>query len=249
MGPLTASYDLLLVVLSFLVSAFGSYTALRLAHHAGTAFKRGKDRFFWVASAAIALGAGGIWSMHFIAMAALQLPVPVRYDLVVTALSLLVAVGSTALGLLLGICGPWNLGRAVTSGCVMGLGIASMHYVGMAAMRMPGSVTYDNALVAVSVVIGVGASVASVILAGRPRTAVPPWVAALLMAVAVSGMHYVGMSAANFTREPRAAAITTLNVTPAALAYAAFLITIVILSIQLALAANPGAATTPATEQ
>jgi len=186
-------------------------------------------------SAAIAMGAGGIWSMHFIAMAALDLPMSVRYEVLLTVLSLIVAIGATCAGFTLSFLKGESRTRLLGAGILLGLGISGMHYIGMAAMRMPASILYDVRLVILSVAIGVTASTAALWLAVYPPRGLPPIAAALAMAVAVSGMHYTGMAAATFSTEPPTAAIRTLNVTPSTLAYGVFFVAVVTLSVQLAL--------------
>src|SRR3954466_383402 len=129
---ITGAYDSALVALSFAVACFASYTALDL----GTRIRasRGLARSAWLATAAVAMG-GGIWSMHFIAMLAFIMPMPVSYDIGLTILSLLVAMFVTGGGFVVISRHSGSLLRLILSGFFMGLGIAAMHYTGMAAMR------------------------------------------------------------------------------------------------------------------
>ena len=146
----------------------------------------------------VAMG-GGIWSMHFIAMLAFLMPMPVSFDIGLTALSLLVAMGVTGAGFyVIGTRRATPLQLAL-SGVFMGIGIVAMHYTGMAAMRMPAHLGYDQILVAVSVLIAIGASIAALWLAFRTAVAWQRLLAAVVMGCAISGMHYTGMAAAVFT--------------------------------------------------
>src|SRR6266446_5726587 len=192
----TGTHDPYLVALSILVASFASYTALDLSGHVGTA--RGFARSVWLVAAAITMG-GGIWSMHFVAMLAFVLPIPMSYDIGVTALSLVVAIFVTGVGFyVISRQGASPL-RLVLSGIFMGLGIAAMHYTGMAAMRGHAGLSYDRLFVALSLVIAVVASTAALWLAFRTSDLGQKLVGAAVMGVAIAGMHYTGMRAATFT--------------------------------------------------
>ncbi|KAA0682478.1 MHYT domain-containing protein [Roseomonas genomospecies 6] len=191
-------YDPYLVALSVVVASFGGYVALDLASHAREA---GRGRNGWLGAAALAMGAG-IWSMHFIGMMALRMPMPVSYDLPLTGLSFLLAVAVSGAGLFAVAHGRdrWERGRWLTlavAGMLTGFGIVSMHYVGMAGMRMPVPLVYDPVLVIVSVVIAVAASTAALWLAFRTASSLQRLSGALVLAAAVVSMHYTGMAAAS----------------------------------------------------
>src|ERR1700747_1394043 len=160
----TGTHDPYLVALSILVASFASYTALDLSGHVRPA--RGLARRLWLGAYAITMG-GGIWSMHFIAMLAFIMPTPMSYDIGVTTLSLVVAIFVTGGGF-------YVIGRhsgspllLVLSGIFMGLGIAAMHYIGMAATREHVELSYDRIFVALSLIIAIGASTAALWLAFR----------------------------------------------------------------------------------
>jgi len=195
MTTVAGTYDLHLVALSFAVACLASYTALDLAGRIRAS--EGSARGTWLATAAISMG-GGIWSMHFIAMLAFLTPMVVTFDVDLTVLSLVVAIVVT--GGAFYVIGT----RRVTalhlslSGVFMGFGIVAMHYTGMAAMRMPAELHYDRALVALSVVIAIGASIAALWLTFRTVAAWQRIAAAVVMGFAISGMHYTGMAAAEF---------------------------------------------------
>src|SRR6476646_10212231 len=192
----TGTHNTYLVALSILVAAFASYTALDLGGHVAGA--RGLARRVWLVAAAITMG-GGIWSMHFVAMLAFIMPIPMSYDIGLTTLSLMVAILVTGAGFYVISRKSASPLRLVFSGIFMGLGIVTMHYTGMAAMRGHAELSYDRLFVALSLVIAIGASTAALWLAFRTTD---PWqklAAAVVMGLAISGMHYTAMRAAIFT--------------------------------------------------
>src|SRR5262249_29142558 len=141
----------------------------------------------------------GIGSMHLVAMMAFVRPMPVSFDLGLTALTLLVAMAVTGIGFyVIGTRRATHLQLGL-SGLFMGLGIVAMHYTGMAAMRMSAHLRYDQLYVALSVAIAIGASTAAPWLAFRASNVWERVVAAIVMGFAISGMHYTGMAAASFT--------------------------------------------------
>src|SRR5580704_13529136 len=192
----TGTHDPYLVTLSILIASFASYTALDLSGHAGPA--RGFARRVWLVAAAIAMG-GGIWSMHFVAMLAFIMPMPMSYDIGLTTLSLVVAMFVTGVAFYVISSQSASPLRLALSGIFMGLGIAGMHYTGMAAMRGPAELSYDPVFVALSLVIAIGASTLALWLAFRTTDLGRKLVAGIVMGVAISGMHYTAMRAAIFT--------------------------------------------------
>src|SRR5437870_3699158 len=192
----TGTHNPYLVALSILVAVFASYTALDLGGHVADA--RGLARRVWLAAAAITMG-GGIWSMHFVAMLAFIMPIPMSYDIGLTTLSLMVAVFVTGAGFYVISRKSTSPLGLVFSGIFMGLGIVAMHYTGMAAMRGHAELSYDPLFVVLSVVIAIGASTAALWLAFRTTGLGQHLVAAVVMGLAISGMHYTAMRAAIFT--------------------------------------------------
>jgi diguanylate cyclase (GGDEF)-like protein len=197
---LTGSYSSSLVLISLCVAILASYTALDLTGRIATA--KGRAVHLWMGGGALAMGIG-VWSMHFIGMLAFSLPVELGYDLGLTAFSLLIAVLSSgfALWLVSQPSLPWlQLGFGAL---IMGAGISCMHYTGMAALRMLPGIDYDPTLFGASLLIAVGASAAALWIAFRLRRHTPyvrqiRGLAAVIMGVAIVGMHYTGMAAANF---------------------------------------------------
>lgn len=197
---LQESYDVNLVVISLLVAIFASYTALNLAERINTT--NGRAATWWLLGGAATLGIG-IWSMHFIGMLAFRLPIPLAYDMGITVFSLALVIVASGFALYQVIQPVLPLKRLFVSAVIMGIGVASMHYVGMAAMLMEPSLTYEPGLFALSVVIAIAASAAAMWIAFRLRQRVPYLLltrvlAALVMGVAICGMHYTGMAAAEF---------------------------------------------------
>jgi NO-binding membrane sensor protein with MHYT domain len=192
----TGTHDPYLVVLSILVASFASYTALDLGGRVGAA--RGFARRVWLVAAATTMGSG-IWSMHFVAMLALIMPIPMSYDIGLTTLSLVVAILVTSGGFYV-ISRPSAAHfRLVLGGIFMGLGIVTMHYTGMAAMRWHAELTHDRRFVALAVVIAIGASTVALWLAFRTTDLWQRLGAAVVMGLAISGMHYTAMRAVIFT--------------------------------------------------
>jgi PAS domain S-box-containing protein len=193
------TYDPYLVALSISVACLASYTALDLGSRI-----RGSRRWVrlaWLATAATAMG-GGIWSMHFIGMLAFIMPMPVRYDVGQTLLSLVVAIGVTGFGFfMIGTRRVTEL-EFTLSGIFMGIGIVSMHYTGMVAMRMPADIRYDPVLVTLSGLIAIGASIVALWLAFSAAITWQRLLSAVVMGSAISGMHYTGMAAATFFADP-----------------------------------------------
>src|SRR6202048_650476 len=192
----TGTHEPYLVALSILVASFASYTALDLSGHVEPA--RGLARRVWLVADASTMG-GGIWSMHFVAMLAFIMPTPMSYDIGLTILSLVVAVFVTGVGFFVISRQSASPLRLVLSGIFMGLGIAGMHYTGMAAMQGHVELSYDPLFVALSLVIAIGASTGALWLAFRTTDLGQNLVAAFIMGLAVSGMHSTGMRAAIFT--------------------------------------------------
>jgi NO-binding membrane sensor protein with MHYT domain len=225
----TGTHEPYLVALSILVACFASYTALDLTGNVGTA--RGFARRAWLVAAAITMG-GGIWSMHFVAMLAFMMPIPMSYDIGLTTLSLVVAMFVTGVGFYVISRRRGSPLRLILSGIFMGLGIAAMHYTGMAAMQGHVELGYHPLFVALSLVVAIGASTVALWLAFRTTDLGQKLAAAVVMGLAISGMHYTAMGAAIFTahapvREARLN--TSLDQTSLALAVAG--ITFVILAV------------------
>ncbi|GHH46264.1 putative bifunctional diguanylate cyclase/phosphodiesterase [[Pseudomonas] boreopolis] len=196
------SYNEWLVAISLAVAVLASYTALDMAGRVSAT--RGRAAGWWLAGGALAMGFG-VWSMHFIGMLAFSLPVPLGYDLGLTLYSMVVSVLASAFALWLVSRRELPYPRLAAGALLMGLGIAAMHYLGMAAMRMQPGIDYHPGWFALSLAIAIAASAAALWIAfrlrsGHRRYVVQP-LAALVMGLAIVGMHYTGMAAARFPPE------------------------------------------------
>jgi PAS domain S-box-containing protein len=198
-------FDSRLVVISVCVAVFAAYTALLLSQHiAGST--RASSRFGWTLVGGLSMGAG-IWAMHFIGMLAFSLPCTTTYDPFITALSMVPGVLASMLAMNLMSQATVSRPRLLVSGGLFGLGVATMHYLGMAAYRLEGLIRYDLALFGLSMLVAVGLSIVALWVKFRLQAWRPHWQAwapvagALVMGGAVSSMHYVGMAAAYFVRQ------------------------------------------------
>ncbi|MEW5942937.1 MAG: EAL domain-containing protein [Pseudomonadota bacterium] len=199
---MASTYNAWLVALSIGIAILASYTALDLASR--VAFSTARAKRYWLVGGSFAMGTG-IWSMHFIGMLAFHLPIPLAYDIPLTLASMVVAVAASGLALLVVQRGNQDTPTLLASAVLMGAGIATMHYTGMAAMKMQPPIHYDPWLFALSVAIAIGASLVALRIAFRLRS---PYGAsafigqklgsAIAMGAAIAGMHYTGMAAAIF---------------------------------------------------
>lgn len=189
---LVGTYDIWFVILSYAVSVFGSFTSLELAGRVIEEAHKMK-RLLWIIAAAIALGGGGIWSMHFIAMLAFKLPIPVNYDVAMTVISLVAAITVTGVGLYIVTGKDLSMSRLCAAGVFVGLGVCAMHYIGMEAMQMAANLEYDPLIFALSVVVAIVVATVGLLLMVTMRQGVQRLVSAFVIAFAVSGMHYTGM--------------------------------------------------------
>ena len=191
-----SSYDSLYVAFSFALAFLGSFVALSAARR--MIGPGGKINHFDLLAATLALGGIGVWTMHFIGMAALRMDLRVGYSMVETVISLVVVCAATGYGLTYVARNPTSLQRLLVAGTAVGLGVVVMHYLGMYGMRFGGYINWSTGLVAVSIAIAVVAATAALWLAFNTKPVALRLVAAVIMAVAVCAMHYTGMAAADF---------------------------------------------------
>ena len=201
---LQGSYAYHLVALSVLISIFASYAALDLAGRVAAA--QGIVRGVWLGGGAMAMGIG-IWAMHYVGMLAFLLPVPVEYDWPTVLLSLLAAVGASGIALFVASRTRMGPVRALLGSIFMGGAIAGMHYIGMAAMRLPAMCHYSPKVALFSIFLAIVISFVALWLTFHLRNDTRPggWrkgLSAVVMGVAVPIMHYTGMAAASFTSSP-----------------------------------------------
>jgi diguanylate cyclase len=195
-------YNHWLVALSLGVATLVSYTALRLAARVATS--EGHGARIWLGVGALAMGIG-IWTMHFVGMLAFSLPIPLAYDVPTTLASLAVAIVTSGFSLAVSSGRKLTLSRLSLSAVAMGTGIAAMHYIGMGAITIVPSIAYDPALVALSFLIAISASFVALWLFFHLREADHSFRqqlmsvgAAVIMGLAIAGMHYTAMAASRF---------------------------------------------------
>ncbi|QDQ15230.1 MHYT domain-containing protein [Streptomyces spectabilis] len=200
-----ATFGWLTPTLSYAMACVGAALGLQCTVRALRT--TGRSRRNWLLTAASAIGTG-IWTMHFVAMLGFGVSgTEIRYDVPLTLLSLLVAMAVVGGGVFAVGYGR-DRGRALSlGGLTTGLGVASMHYLGMAALRLHGDVDYDPAVVALSVVIAVVAATAALWAALNIKSTLAVAVASLVMGGAVSSMHYTGMLAVSVRVAPSGAAL------------------------------------------
>jgi NO-binding membrane sensor protein with MHYT domain len=186
-----------LVVLSLIVAMQGAYVGLRLAEQLGAS--AGMHRRLLLAAAAISL-AVAIWSMHFVAMLAARLPFPIDYLVFPTLLSFLVCVIVVGVGVFAATAGPPRATRLAAAAAFMGGGIASMHYIGMAALHDSAHMTHAPAYVVASVLVGITASGLALWLPAQHGGRWPLLRSAVAFGMAIAGMHFTAM--AGLTLQP-----------------------------------------------
>lgn len=187
---LTVSYDPVLVAVSVVVAIAASFTGLQLT--AGIGALAPAERKAVIAKAAVALGSG-IWSMHFVGMLAVRLPITIAYDALPTLISALLAILVVGLGLILLHFGVRTQHRIVAAGCLTGLGVVLMHYVGMAAVRGNCIIRYDAKGVVLAIAIAVVVSILALEFAYRRRTLGLTALGAVVLGLAIASMHYAAM--------------------------------------------------------
>jgi NO-binding membrane sensor protein with MHYT domain len=192
--------------LAYVMSFLGSLLGLVLATRARES--TGASRARWLTLAAVAIGGTGIWLMHFMAMIGFDVPATVvRYDVPITIFSVVIAVLIVGFGLFVVGMGRPAIWKVLLGGVCTGLGVAAMHYTGMAAIRMGGVMSFDRRTVILSVVIAVVAATVALWFALVIRGASATVGAALLMAAAVCSMHYTGMAAIRVKLVPETTAV------------------------------------------
>ncbi|HZT62321.1 MAG TPA: EAL domain-containing protein [Burkholderiales bacterium] len=202
-GIVIGSYSFPLVVLSWVVASFASFTALDLASRISAS--KGVSARVWLLGGACAMGTG-IWSMHFTGMLAFSLPIPMGYDVPTTLLSMLIAIIVSGFALLIVTRNTLSRRNLLIGGVLVGLGISSMHYTGMAAMEVFPPIRYNPLLVAASIGIAIAAALAALWIAFTLRASVGRGTyaklgSAVVMGLAIVGMHYTAMAAAGFAAD------------------------------------------------
>src|SRR6266852_4846377 len=215
---MASSYDYRLVALSVIIAIFASYASLDLAGRVTAA--RGRGRLAWLSGGAVAMGIG-IWEMHLKGMLAFHLPVQVEYHWPTVLASLLVAILASAVGLYVASRRKMGWVEALTGSVMMSVGIAGMHYIGMASMRLPATTRYSPFLVASSVLFAFLFSLVALLMAfdlrEETKWTIPRRLgSAIVMGAAVCAMHYTGMAAASFFPGPLPDLSLAINISPLA---------------------------------
>jgi NO-binding membrane sensor protein with MHYT domain len=181
---------------SYVLSVLGSMLGLTCAVRLREAKIR-SERIWWLVLASVSIGGTAIWSMHFVAMLGFSVVgTPIRYDVGLTAASAIIPIVAVAVGLAITALGTGaRNARILIGGILAGLGVAAMHYTGMAAMHLNGDIMYSSTRVGLSIGIAVVAAAVALWLAMTVRKPLVIFGAALVMGVAVNGMHFTGMSA------------------------------------------------------
>ncbi|WP_411556106.1 putative bifunctional diguanylate cyclase/phosphodiesterase [Pantoea agglomerans] len=230
---LPVTWDSVLICVSLIVVFIASFTALDTAGR--VAVTRGWSARFWLLVGGIAMGIG-VWAMHFIGMLAMMLPMMMRYDTRLTILSLLVAILASVLAFGQTVGGLHLTRQRLLRGTlILGAGVAIMHYLGMYALLIEPQPEWNALLVALSVLIAFAASGLALWLAfhlrqGDHHLMLMRGLASLVMGIAIAGMHYVGMAAAEFSHSSM---MQPHGVSNAGLAVWVTLITLTILGITL----------------
>jgi NO-binding membrane sensor protein with MHYT domain len=198
---------------SYVLSALGSLLGLICAVRLRSAPSAGW-RAWWLSLAAVAIGGTGIWAMHFVAMLGFSVVgSPIRYDVGVNAASAAIAIVAVGIGLIVVFVGSRaKLARIAIGGVIAGLGVGAMHYTGMAAMRLDGDITYRSSRVAESIAIAIIAATVALWLTATVQRPVVIVASALIMGIAVNGMHFTGMSAMSVHAHERSGSLSGATV-------------------------------------
>jgi NO-binding membrane sensor protein with MHYT domain len=201
------SHGLLNPGIGCLLSCLGSFLGLRCLTRARA--YTGRTRATWLLIASVALGGTGIWVMHFVAMLGYTIPgQEVLYNVPMTVISLVAAISVVAVGLFIVGFGDGGLGTVLAGGMIMGIGVASVHYFGMAAVSMHGTMRYNLGLVGISVLIAIVTCAAALAAGLRVRGVWSSLGVSMIMGLAITGMHYTGMDAMHIYADGSAAPIS-----------------------------------------
>jgi methyl-accepting chemotaxis protein len=225
---LTTEHDWRLVVVAGIICFLSSLVAINLFHNARATSKT--VRISWIAAAGIATGSG-IWATHFIAMLAYDPGIGVAYDIELTVLSLVAAAAITSVGLAVAVYGsaPWG---AAIGGGIVGAGVAGMHYTGIAAVILPGSISWDPVLVAASIGLGMLLGIAAMTVAARRADRQSRLLAAVLLTLAIVSHHFTAMGAIEIVPDPTRV-IDASSLSPSLLAIAIASVATLVLSMSL----------------
>ncbi len=223
-------YSTDLIAISYIIASLGSLMALLINRDA--LLRPEEKRSGLVLLASICLGGVGIWSMHFIGMLAMNMPgMEICYNWWLTVLSFVVGVFVVYLGLFIMSQGKFGIPKLVVAGFIVGLGVAAMHYTGMFAMQLQANFSWNWEYIAASLVIAITASIVALWLSVYVKKMWQMVLSALVMGVAVCGMHYTGMAAVSFEYDATLPSVTPVIGGTAIVTLSIVLIDIVVLFI------------------
>lgn len=204
------SYNITLIILSYITAFLGSFMSLKTFRDALLEPKESRGGLIFLAS--MCLGGVGIWSMHFIGMLALTVHgTEMDFNWGLTAVSFAVGVLVVYLGLSIISQGTFTVTKLIGSGFIVGLGVVGMHYTGMLALLMQADTQWNWGIIATSIGIAVAAAIVALWLAIHVKNSWQTLLSAMVMAVAVCGMHYTGMAAADFVHNPLLPDVPTMS--------------------------------------
>ena len=227
---ITQDHDWRLVILAGVICLFASFAALSLLARAATT--QGRARLIWLGATAAVTGSG-VWATHFVAMLAFRPNLPMGYDIWMTVLSVFVAVLLTGGGFAVSLANGSRRADQLVGGVIVGFGVFAMHYTGMAAMRVPATVSYDAAFVVASLALGMGFAAPALRLALGADGLLRRFTAAQLLAVAICALHFTGMAAVVLVPSPLVP-VPEQAMPPEWLAFGVALTTLLILAAGLA---------------
>ncbi|HEY4343641.1 MAG TPA: MHYT domain-containing protein [Parvibaculum sp.] len=224
-GCITTDHDLRLVVLAGFLCLLACFAAVGLVTRARVT--QGLWRQIWTASTGFVVG-GAIWSTHFVAMLAFRPEIPVSYDAVPTIVSILIAISLSWLGTWIAL----KPRAAALGGAVMGVAIVLMHYVGMSALNLSGTLHWDKSFIVASVVIGISFASLAVWLAIVSKSLIARMLGGAVGAVAICGMHFTSMAGITIAFDPTIIHHET-TIAPLWLAMGVFAITLIVVALAL----------------
>lgn len=233
---ITGSYDIRLLILSIAIALLAAYTALDIAERVRTS--TGYAQIGWLIGGAIAMGTG-IWSMHFVGILAFHLPIPVKYDIFTVLISIFAAIFASGCALFVVSREVMGISNLLAGSLLMGLGITTMHYTGMVAMRLNASIHYNYLLVGISIAIAFIVSFAALWLASHlPDRHTLAYrrqkiISAMIMGAAIPSVHYTGMTATSFHAIAVTQTLSVMTVDAAVLAITIGIVTFAILGLAL----------------
>lgn len=196
---ISGEHDLKLVALAGLICVLATFTAISLLRRAVAADAHMQRA--WLVAAAVVLGSG-VWATHFVAMLAYSSYLPIRFDVALTVLSVVLAITLSLIGLVLAFHRQADKRLIATGGAVVGGAVGAMHYVGMSAMEIPAAIVWDAGVVAISLAIGMAMGSLALVVAARGGALRYRLIAAALLTLGICGLHFTAMTAFELRADP-----------------------------------------------